>query len=204
MTFGSTDNLRFDLSLHSDSSNRVVLSSGGRSFLLGPRTNPIDPSGRPEIDLVPEAGDEVSFTGDRSLVGWPTPFEINLMTRSPWWKRYVYYRLVWSKGSRAKLEMLWALRAGLLHPRRMDRAGYDVEWADRPAPGHHSACDVRTLILHRDGHAISRRKAQIAQALGRRLQAVDRDRHVGLASVIAAAAPLIKVDELSDIFQLPE
>jgi hypothetical protein len=29
MTFGSTDNLRFDLSLHSDSSNRVVLCSGG-------------------------------------------------------------------------------------------------------------------------------------------------------------------------------
>ena len=50
MTFGSTDNLRFDLSLHSDSSNRVVLSSGGRSFVPGPRTNPIDPSGRPEID----------------------------------------------------------------------------------------------------------------------------------------------------------
>jgi hypothetical protein len=107
MTFGSTDNLRFDLSLHSDSSNRVVLCSGGRSFVLGPRTNPIDPSGRPEIDLVPKAGDKVSFTGDRSLVGWPTPFEFNFMTRSPWWKRFVYYRLVWRRGSRAKLEMLW-------------------------------------------------------------------------------------------------
>jgi len=29
------------------------------------------------------------------------------MIRSPWWKRYVYYRLVWSKRSGAKLEMLW-------------------------------------------------------------------------------------------------
>jgi hypothetical protein len=143
MTFGSTNNLRSDLSLHSDSSNRVVLSSGGRSFVLGPRTNPIDPSGRPEIDLVPEAGDEVSFTGDRSLVGWPTPFEFNFMTRSPWWKRYVYYRLVWSKGFPSEAGNAVALRAGLLHPRRMDRAGYDVEWADRPAPDHHSACDVR-------------------------------------------------------------
>lgn len=107
MTFGSTNNLRSDLTLCSDSSNRVVLSSGGRSFVLGPRTNPIDPSGRPEIDLVPDAGDEVSFTGDRSLVGWPTPFEFNFMIRSPWWKRYVYYRLIWSKRSGAKLEMRW-------------------------------------------------------------------------------------------------
>ena len=107
MTFGSTNNLRSDLTLCSDSSNRVVLSSGGRSFVLGPRTNPIDPSGRPEIDLVPDAGDEASFTGDRSLVGWPTPFEFNFMIRSPWWKRYVYYRLIWSKRSGAKLEMRW-------------------------------------------------------------------------------------------------
>ena len=116
MTFGATNNLRSDLSLQTDSSNRVVLCSGGRSFVLGPRTNPVDPSGRPEIDLVPDAGDDVSFAGDRSLIGWPTPFEFNFMMRSPWWKRYVYYQLIWRKRSGAKLEMLWRYEQDYYNP----------------------------------------------------------------------------------------
>jgi len=90
-----------------DSSNRVVLSSGGKNFILGPRTNPVDPSGRPEIDFVLEPGDELSLASSRSLIGWPTPFEFYIMIHSPWWKRYVYYRLVWKKRSGAKLEMRW-------------------------------------------------------------------------------------------------
>ena len=107
MTFGSIDNQRFDLCLCSDASNRVVLKSGGRSFTLGPRTNPVDPSGRPEIYLIPEPGDEVSFTVTRSILSWPTPFEINFLSRTPWWKRYVYYRLAWKKRSGAELAMHW-------------------------------------------------------------------------------------------------
>jgi hypothetical protein len=108
MTFGSIDNLRFDLYLNSDHLNRVVLSSGGQSFVLGPRTNPVDPSGRPEIDFTPEAGDELIFIRARSPLPWPTPFEFNIMIpHSPWWKRYVYYRLLWKKHSGARLEMLW-------------------------------------------------------------------------------------------------
>jgi hypothetical protein len=108
LTFGSTDNQRADLVLHTDTLNQVVMSAGGRSFILGPRTNPVDPSGRPEIDFAPTAGDELSLTARRSVVGWPTPFEFNLLVRhSPWWKRYVYYRLVWHKRDGAKLEMLW-------------------------------------------------------------------------------------------------
>jgi hypothetical protein len=116
MTFGLTNNLRSDLCLNTDSSNRVVLCSGGRPFVLGPRTNPIDPSGRVEIDLLPDAGDQVSFTGDRSLVGWPTPFEFNIMMRSPWWKRYVYYKLVWTKRSGSKLEMRWRYEQDYYRP----------------------------------------------------------------------------------------
>ena len=108
MTFGATNNLRSDIELRSDSSNRVVLSSGGKTFQLGPRTNLVDPSGRPEIYFVAEPGDELSFSSSRSLIGWPTPFEFNFMiAHSPWWKRYVYYRLVWKKRSGAKLEMRW-------------------------------------------------------------------------------------------------
>ncbi len=102
MTFGSIENLRLDLGLHSDILNRVVLSFRGQSFTLGPRTNPVDPSGRPEIDFVPEPGDELTFSAARSALAWPTPFEFNIMIpHSPWWKRYIYYRLLWKKHSGA-------------------------------------------------------------------------------------------------------
>jgi hypothetical protein len=107
LTFGAIDNQRFDLTLHSDASNRVVLTSGGRSFTLGPRTNPVDPSGRPEIYFIPDPGDQVSYNIHRSVLSWPTLFEFYIMTRSPWWKRYVYYRLVWKKRSGAELTMFW-------------------------------------------------------------------------------------------------
>src|SRR5215469_10026085 len=107
MTFGQTDNLRSDLCLCDDSRNRVVLCTRGRSFVLGPRTNRPDPSGRPEIDFVPEDDDVVSFHGARSLIGWPTPFEMYIMMRTPWWKRYVYYHLTWKKRSGAHLDMSW-------------------------------------------------------------------------------------------------
>jgi hypothetical protein len=107
LTFGSTDNQRFDVDLHSNPSGVVVLTSNGQSFALGPRTNPVDASGRPDIDFIPEHGDEVSLLTTRSLFGWPTPFEINFMSRSPSWKRYVYYRLRWKKRSGAELAMRW-------------------------------------------------------------------------------------------------
>ena len=34
-------------------------------------------------------------------------FEFNFMSRSPWWKRYIYYRLLWKKRSGARLAILW-------------------------------------------------------------------------------------------------
>src|SRR5277367_225760 len=40
MTFGGIDNQRFNLTLRTDASNKVVLTSGRRSFTLGPRSNP--------------------------------------------------------------------------------------------------------------------------------------------------------------------
>jgi len=107
MTFGSTDNQRSSLCLCSNSRNQTLLKLGGKTFNLGPRTNPIDPKGRPEIDFIAAPGDKISFTARRSVLGWPTPFEFRFMMRSPWWKRYVYYRLVWKKRDGAKLEMLW-------------------------------------------------------------------------------------------------
>ena len=108
LTFGATNNLRFPLALASDTSSRVILSAGGRSFTLGPRTNPVDTSGRVDIDFIPDPSDNLSLTVGRSPLSWPTPFEYHFMGGpSPWWKRYVYYRLAWKKPSGAKLEMRW-------------------------------------------------------------------------------------------------
>jgi hypothetical protein len=107
LTFGGPDNQRSDVKLCTDVPKRIVLASGGRRFVLGPRTNPIDASGRPDLDFVPDRGDTLSLTATRSLVGWPTPFEVDFMTSPPSWKRYVYYRLIWRKSSGAELRMSW-------------------------------------------------------------------------------------------------
>lgn len=107
MEFIGTDNMRLDLKLRSDSRNRLFLESGGRSFPLGLRTSAPDPRGRPEIDFVPEEGDEWSFTESRSALSWPGHLPWNLMIRTPRWKRHVYYRLIARKRSGARLEMLW-------------------------------------------------------------------------------------------------
>jgi hypothetical protein len=72
----------------------------------------VDPSGRPDIYFVPERGDELSFAVSRSVLSWPTPFDYYIMVRTPRWKRYVYYRLVWKKRSGANLAMLWRYEQG--------------------------------------------------------------------------------------------
>ncbi len=57
---------------------------------------------------VPPTGDNAFIQIRRSILSWPTPFEVNFMTgHSPSWKRDLYYRLLWNKASGAKLEMLW-------------------------------------------------------------------------------------------------
>ena len=42
-----------------------------------------------------------------SVLSWPTPFDINLMTgQSPSWKRHTYYEILWKKSVGANLRML--------------------------------------------------------------------------------------------------
>jgi hypothetical protein len=107
LSFAGTDNLRGDINARCDSSHRMSLCAGARSFPLGLRTNP-DASRIADLEFVADPGDEVRFTVSQSLLSWPTTFEFKIMGgRSPWWKRYVYYRLVWKKASGRKLEMLW-------------------------------------------------------------------------------------------------
>lgn len=60
------------------------------------------------LATMPAADDNASIEIRRSVLSWPTPFELNFMTgQSPSWKRHLYYRLLWTKSSGAKLEMLW-------------------------------------------------------------------------------------------------
>jgi hypothetical protein len=92
---------------------RVSLIAGATSFPLGPGRSVLQPSGLPYFEFTADAGDVVRLSLERSLVSWPTPFEMNFMTGSaPSWKRHAYWRLTWTKPSRAKLEMLWRQEQG--------------------------------------------------------------------------------------------
>lgn len=104
-----TDNLQFNLSVVTDARDRLVLSTGGQSFILGPRLTPPDPAGRPDIKFTSEQGDQLSLELRRSAFSRPTPlFKINVFGGSnPSWRRHLYYRLEWKKTSGAKLDMLW-------------------------------------------------------------------------------------------------
>jgi hypothetical protein len=60
------------------------------------------------LATVPPASDDASIEIRRSILNWPTPFEVNFMTgHSPSWKRHLYYRVSWKKSSGANLEILW-------------------------------------------------------------------------------------------------
>lgn len=108
LTITQVDNENAALQLLTDLQNRVVLSMGRDAFVLGPRTKPVNPNGPLIVDFVPDSGDHVLLTAHESLLGWPNPFEIRWLGGSvPRWKKYVYYRLVWTKPSGARLAMRW-------------------------------------------------------------------------------------------------
>jgi len=97
-----------------DAAGRLVLSAGGKSFVLAARTDgflPVD-AGDPKMpEFAAEPGDSASLVIERSLLAWPTPFEINFVGlggTATTWKRHVYYRLSWVKASGSRLSMLWA------------------------------------------------------------------------------------------------
>ena len=93
--------------------HQLYLFTGGKSFRFGPLlATTRDDVGRVVFAFAPEPDDEVSFTLEKSLISWPTPFEVNFMTGGPTasWRRYLTYRLLWRKRSGARLEMLWCYR----------------------------------------------------------------------------------------------
>jgi hypothetical protein len=108
LTITKLDHENADLRLVTDLQNRVVLSMGRDAFVLGPRTNPVNPNGPLVVDFAADSGDRVLLNVHESLLGWPNPLEISWLGGSvPRWKKYVYYRLDWAKPSGARLAMRW-------------------------------------------------------------------------------------------------
>jgi len=112
ITSRKSDWMPFPLTLYGDG-NQLSLVTGGKSFTFGPLlATTHDDVGRVVFAFAPEAEDKVSFTLERSLLSWPTPFEVNFMTGAPAasWRRHLTYRLLWRKRSGAELEMVWCYR----------------------------------------------------------------------------------------------
>jgi len=100
---GNSVNIRYDV----DAAGRLTLRALGKAFPLGTRIGPPPADGRPDIPFAADDGDEVVFSRDRSLIAWPTPFEMNWMTgHSPSWRRNLYYRLHWHKRSGESFDLV--------------------------------------------------------------------------------------------------
>ena len=81
----------------------LALADSGRVFAFGPPRSEAE-----NLATTPPAGDDALIQIRRSVLSWPTPFDFNFMTgHSPSWKRHLYYRVLWTKPSGAKLEMVW-------------------------------------------------------------------------------------------------
>jgi hypothetical protein len=83
--------------------DQLGLANGGKVFAFGPARSQAE-----NLAVVASADDDAFIESRRSILSWPTPFDLNFMTgQSPSWKRHLYYRLLWKKSSGAQLEMLW-------------------------------------------------------------------------------------------------
>jgi hypothetical protein len=83
--------------------DQLALADRGKVFAFGPVRTEAE-----NLATVPPTGDDASIEIRRSILNWPTPFEVNFMSgHSPSWKRHLYYRVRWKKSSGATLEMLW-------------------------------------------------------------------------------------------------
>jgi len=105
----SLNDVRPDVSLSvgSTKDNQLALATSGKVFPLGPLTSISENTGERLATKLPP-GDQAFLVMRHSVLSWPTPFEMNLMTgQSPSWKRHIYQEIRWKKSSGAKLHMLW-------------------------------------------------------------------------------------------------
>jgi hypothetical protein len=106
---GDREKARFD----TDTTGRVSLHTADKIFSLGTRLEAaaetaVALAGPYDVVFAPDPGDTVTFRTAHSVIGWPTPFDLNFMTgNSPSWRRNTYYTLTWRKSDGATLEMTW-------------------------------------------------------------------------------------------------
>ena len=95
------------LSVGSTKDNQLALATSGKVFPFGALTSTSDNTGE-RLATVPPSSDQAFLATRHSVLSWPTPFDMNLMTgQSPSWKRNIYQEIRWKKSSGASLQMLW-------------------------------------------------------------------------------------------------
>ena len=110
----------FDIRLGSGPDKPLIVSMGADEVVLGNSVLRSDPDGVERYDIKPIEGSKISYVVDRSLLSWPTPFELNFMTgHSPAWKRYLYHRFSWIKPTGGRVEALW----------RYEQWRYGIGWS---------------------------------------------------------------------------
>src|SRR5438067_10920842 len=105
----SLNEVRPDLSLTvgSTKDNQLALATSGKVFPFGPLTSSSENTAE-RLATVAPAGNQALLAMRHSVLSWPTPFDMNLMTgQSPCWKRHTYQEIRWKKSSGAKLQMVW-------------------------------------------------------------------------------------------------
>jgi hypothetical protein len=96
------------LSLGSTKDDQLALASRGKVFPFGLLKSSASQDSAAHLVTAPPPGDQAFLATHHSVLSWPTPFDMNLMTgQSPSWKRNVYQEIRWKKSSGAKLQMLW-------------------------------------------------------------------------------------------------
>jgi len=87
---------------------QVTLACGHGAFALGPVVQKwADPRG-PQYSFTPDAGDVLIFTQQHSRWSWPVLPGVNILGgENPRWQRRSFQRLVWTKTSGAKLDLIW-------------------------------------------------------------------------------------------------
>jgi hypothetical protein len=103
LSLNAADSTSSTPNIGSTKDGQLALAAGGKVFAFGPPQSEAE-----NLAAVPPASDNASIVFRRSVLSWPTLFDLNFMTgHSPSWKRHLYYQVRWQKQNGAKLEMLW-------------------------------------------------------------------------------------------------
>ena len=137
LTITMLNNENAPLTVATDTQHRIVLSMGRDAIVLGPRTNPVNPNGPLIVDFEADPEDQVQLTARESLLPWPNFFELGWGASTPRWKKYFYYRLVWTKPSGARLEMRW----------RYEREYYERTGWTGPLMKYNFQCGLQSLEI---------------------------------------------------------